>query len=67
MPDTHLTLKNAADAIASTVWAADAVLHAATPAQFAAAIRDLQEAASDLASWHPSYNSETGEIEVPDV
>lgn len=61
-PDTHLTLANAGDAIESTVNGWACFMDASKPYEFAAAVIALQDAVSDLASWHPRYDSDTGRI-----
>lgn len=51
------------DALASAVWAWEAFNEAKTPLLQAHYLIEVANAMSDLASWHPNYNSETGEID----
>lgn len=54
------------DAIAAAVWAWEAFTEAKTPALQAHYLIETMNAMSDLASWHPGFNLDTGEIEVRD-
>lgn len=60
-PDT-LTLENAEDAIFRVVDDVRALVESSTPFGFAQNLIDLQNSASNLATWHRGYNYNTGRI-----
>lgn len=66
MPPEHSIDPAAADACLSAWFAYEQLAEAKTlPAQ-AAAWASLQDAMSDLASWLPGYNMDTGRVEGHD-
>jgi len=60
--DKHLGFQAAGR---SLVWAADRVVDAKSVFEFAEAVRALNEARSDLASWLDGYDERTGELHDP--
>lgn len=54
------------DAIASAYWAWERLRDARSITEQADAVIDLSNAMSDLASWHPEYDIETGLIGAED-
>lgn len=56
------TVADAADAIAAIVWGVQDLLDAKNVNDFAGTIDYLRNNIGGLASWHPDYNSDTGEI-----
>lgn len=59
---TNPTLADASDAIAAVVWGVQDLLSSKTLGEQAANIEWLSNHVSDLASWHPDYDVNTGEI-----
>jgi hypothetical protein len=53
----------AADAVEAVYWAWQRFKGATYPLGQAAALLDVASAMSDVASWLPGYNVETGEVE----
>lgn len=53
------SLKDAADAIESAAAAWDCLSNASSPIDAAFAMTRLNDAMSDLVTWHPEYDSET--------
>jgi len=62
----HLTLANAADAIESVVNCWGVFMDSSKPYEQAEAVRALQDAVSDLKTWHPRYDSDRNEITEQD-
>lgn len=61
--DEILVDPHAGDAVLSAYRAYESFANAKTPVNAAFALKDLHDAMSDVASWLPGYNADTGEVE----
>lgn len=63
MVDENLEIPVPASLVAEVVWSADGLLQATSINQQASWANRLSNATSDLATWHPRWDIETGEID----